>query len=340
MWGELRRGWSFLSGLPSGGMAVLVRETEQVLLLDPELEPTAAVTIPGLRAVWDLGVAVGEAAGLVVVSCSDGLRVYEPAGGALGYRLEHRRWGVDSGSAWSSAGTLWTVVPTPTPAVDSVVAIRADGWTTLGQSTVRAPSTNQAFYWLLPVPNRDLVGVLGALADSDGCYLCWSRWDRRAVAATTPPLLDHMLTDVDPNGREFLAVTQGSSSELVVFDLATGSASARLALHQVAGVGPAEDLQDTWDESAAFYLAGGQLVAMTSEGHVLLLDRTPLRVVAELHLEGCWFSPFDGCQVDVASLPEQHLPFVGHVQRWTDQRLIVPQRMDGTRVHWIYDLSL
>lgn len=335
MWGRLQHGWTFLCGLPSGGMAVLAKETEQVVLLDPELRPIRAVAIPGLRSVWSPGVSVSEEAGLVAVSFDDGLLAYNMDGEQV-FRLAHRGWGVSSGSAWTSVGgLLWAVVPARDPTVDDVVAINVKTWTLAGRVSVHAPSRNQACYWLMPSPAGDQVIVCGALADSDGYYLSWPRWDGEAVVAPADPLLGYCLSDVRSDGSEFLAVTDGDPNELVLFDLAAGSPATWLDMSELA---EGEDTDDSWDISAC-YLSGDHLLAPTRECHLLLLHRKPLRVVAELNLEGYWFSPFSGCSIDTRGMGGDHPPFLGTVQRWTGRRLVVSHSENGTQVTQIYDLN-
>jgi hypothetical protein len=335
MWGVLPRGWSFLSGLPDGGMAVLAQETEQVVLLNPDLEPRTAVTIPGLRSAWSLAVSICAEAGLVAVSFADGLRVFEVASGNLVHQLPHRTWPVLISPTWTSSGRLlWTVVPTDTPGVDEVVAIDPGGWTTLGRLTIPAPSTNQGSYRLLPSPVSDQVGVLGALADSDGFYLVWPKWDGNAVVSPAETLSGHQLTDVAPDGRGFVTVTDDWPSELAVFDLTTGQPTGRLDMDTATGTDEAEDV---WDD-VVYGPSSDHLIAATGETRVLLLRRTPLRVVAQLRLEGYQHPVFDGTLVDTV---DDALPLLGQVQRWADQRLVA-SHYDHRAEVWnsrIYDLS-
>lgn len=336
-WGVLARGWSFLSALPGGGMAVLAEDAEQVLLLDEGLAPTATVTIAGPRPWWPWGIGVCVEAGLVAVVFADGLRVFELASGRLVYRLGHRAWPVAASPAWTSSGRLlWVVVPTDTPAVDQVVAIDPGTWTVLGRLTVRAPSTNQAYYQMLPTPTGDQVGVLGVLADSDGYYLAWPRWDGNALVSPAELRSGHQVTDVDPDGHGFVAVTGGCPNEVVTFDLATGQPTERL------GVDTATDndrADDYWDE--VFHgPSPDHLIATTGEARLVVLRRAPLRVVAQLSLAGYRYVPFDGSPIDTAAQDDDAMPLLGQVQRWTGRRLITPNRRNMQA--WdspIYDLS-
>ncbi|WP_143162759.1 hypothetical protein [Couchioplanes caeruleus] len=211
------------------------------------------------------------------------------------------------------------------------MAIDPARWTLASAVTVRAPSTNQACYTIIPDPLADRIGVLGLLADSDGAYLSWPRWDGAAVVAGEPGP-DTLLTDVRGDGLEYAAVLDGYPSELVTVDLATQTPTGRLTMSAAADT---DDADDTWYFNT-FYLAGGHLAAFTREEHLLLLSPDPLRPVAELRLEGYRFAPFDGYACDTAQVAGPHLSGVG---RWTDTRLVAMHSEAGTTVTRLYDLN-
>ncbi|MEV6596626.1 hypothetical protein AB0M36_07115 [Actinoplanes sp. NPDC051346] len=331
IWAELTRGWSFVCGLPDGGMVVRDLAAERILLLGPGLEPTTTVAVPGLRAVAPDGIAVSPEAGLVAVAADDGLRVLDLAG-VQRYRLTHPRWRMGGACAWTSGGSLlWTVTPTEVPGTVRVVAIDPTRWAPAGMVTVSAPSTNHACYAIVPDPLADRVGVLVLLADSDGAFLSWPRWDG-ATVVTGEPGPDALLTDVRGDGREYVAVLGGHPSELITVDLATQAPTGRLTMSAAA---EADDTDDAWYFDA-FYLAGGHLAAFTREEHLLLISSDPLRPVAELRLEGYRFAPFDGYATDTPQIAGPHL---SGVRRWTDTRLAAMHSDAGTTVTRLYDLG-
>jgi hypothetical protein len=332
LWGTLPPGWTFLSGLPGGGMAVLAGKTEQVLLLDADLTPTAEVTIAGLRSVWSPGVSVCAEAGLVAVCFADGPRVYDLASGAQVHRFPHPPWSVPVVAAWTSAGRLlWAMTPTGEPGADELVVLDTRTWATVGRLAVRPASTNQAYYLLWPSPSGDQVAILDALADSDGFSLRWARWDGTAVVSPAKPLLNYELADVSPGGREFAAVTDGLPNELEIFAVDSGESRDHLELAELAGD---EELEDSWS-SDVFWLGGTHLVARTEECHLLLLRRGPLRMVAQLELAGYHCSPFGGAGAGTRA----GLPYLTQIQPWSGGRFVTSHHQNGTRVSRIYDLA-
>lgn len=328
---ELPLGWRFSQALPSGGMAVTSEATGEVLLLDGDLRVTIAVPLPGVPD--GARVSVSEQAGLVALTSDDGLAVFDLTGRPV-YRLDHDGLDNPDPCRWTDDGALmWTVLPGG-PGID-VIAVASAGWTVLGRVTVnRDPLWQTSHITLVADPATSVAAVQGVLTNGDGTYSACLRMADEVVTSMAQPtdeglLEDCLLLDVRPAGGEFLMLEEGFR-DLYLFSPKAQQITAKLSWSDLAGPEPGppaggEVSEGYWHPSQVFYLTNDHLVTGTNGAQLLLLDRWPLRLAAQLNLQGYDSDPFTGWDIYLPGAGRDR-NYLNWFDPWSNGRIVVAGR--------------
>jgi len=311
-----------------------------VILLDSDLRPTATVPLPTLAD--GAMVSVSEQSGLVAVSWDAGLSVFNLTGRQV-YHLDHGRLDPAAPCAWTGCGALlWTVAPAEAAGSDAIEVIVVDtaAWTVAGRAAIdRDRCWQTAFFTLLADPVAPVVAVQGVLTNGDGTYSSCLRATGGILTKLAEPPgeglpAECLLLDVRPAGGEFLMLDLGER-DLYLFDPQAQRVTASLDWRDMASSEPVVDDGDValggWRPSEMFYLSDERLLTATNDAQLLLLRREPLRLAAQVNLEGYHSEPFTGWDIYVPGA-NRGKTYLDWFDPWSNGRIVVSG-------HRIYDLG-